>query len=500
MIEQTTIDTALSDRQLLGAALGDPTSWTTWLAVLRASFGLPLSDEQREVFATVAGDRPPPTSRVREFWCIAGRRSAKSRMAAALGVFLACFMKYRLAAGETGTVLVLAASQDQAKVVFNYARAFLTESPVLRQEIDSITASEIRLRNGIVIAIHSNSFRTIPGRTLCACIFDEVAKWRDESSATPDIETYRAVLPALLTTKGMLIGISTGYRRTGLLYQKHRDCFGQDNNDILVVQGSTLTFNLTLTEADLAAQIAADPEAAVGEWEGGFRNDLSSLLSHELIDAAIQHGRPLELPPRDFAYSAFTDSAGGVGGGDAYTLCITHTEPDDQCVVDLVRGVAGQFDPQAVTASYAKLIKEYGVHSVTGDAYGAQWVAGAWEACGIGYQKSELTKSEIYLEVLPLFARNLVHLPDHHSLVRELRLLERRTARSGRDSVDHPKGGRDDYANAVCGALNLIANNSSIYTRYDWVGGDQAASNDKGPALFGSVAAVQMHLRSYGVL
>ena len=102
--------------------------------------------------------------------------------------------------------------------------------------------------------------------------------------------------------------------------------------------------------------------------------------------------------------------------------------------------------------------------------------------------------------MLPLFARNLVHLPDHHSLVRELRLLERSTARSGKDAVSHPKGGRDDYANSVCGALNLIANNSSIYTRYDWVGGQAASNNNKGPALFGSVAAVQMHLRSYGVL
>jgi hypothetical protein len=31
--------------------------------------------------------------------------------------------------------------------------------------------------------------------------------------------------------------------------------------------------------------------------------------------------------------------------------------------------------------------------------------------------------------------------------------LERRTARSGRDSIDHPPGGRDDVANAVAGAL-----------------------------------------------
>jgi hypothetical protein len=28
--------------------------------------------------------------------------------------------------------------------------------------------------------------------------------------------------------------------------------------------------------------------------------------------------------------------------------------------------------------------------------------------------------------------------------------------RSGKDSVDHPRNGRDDHANAACGALHMI--------------------------------------------
>ena len=43
------------------------------------------------------------------------------------------------------------------------------------------------------------------------------------------------------------------------------------------------------------------------------------------------------------------------------------------------------------------------------------------------------------------------------SLVRELRLLERRTHRSGKDTVEHPRNGHDDYANVVCGVLSLLA-------------------------------------------
>ena len=110
--------------------------------------------------------------------------------------------------------------------MFDYTLAFLNNSPVLQKEIASTTRSEIRLKNGINIAIHANSFRSVRGRTLCACIFDEVSYWRDDTTATPDAEVYSAVLPALITTNGMLIGISSPYRRLGLMYTKHKRFFG----------------------------------------------------------------------------------------------------------------------------------------------------------------------------------------------------------------------------------------------------------------------------------
>ena len=103
---------------------------------------------------------------------------------------------------------------------------FLQMSPVLQQEIEGVTAHEVRLRGNVVLCTRAGNYRTVRGRTLLAAIIDEVAFLRDETSSMPDIETYRALLPALATTGGMLIGISTPYRRIGLLHQKHRDYFG----------------------------------------------------------------------------------------------------------------------------------------------------------------------------------------------------------------------------------------------------------------------------------
>jgi hypothetical protein len=56
-----------------------------------------------------------------------------------------------------------------------------------------------------------------------------------------------------------------------------------------------------------------------------------------------------------------------------------------------------------------------------------------------------------------LFAQGNLRLLDHKKLIVELLALERKTSRSGRDSVDHGPGSHDDYANAVCGVLSLLA-------------------------------------------
>src|SRR5262249_24934938 len=183
----------------------------------------------------------------------------------------------------------------------------------------------------------------------------------------------------------------------------------------------------------LVEQRAADPTATDAEWDALFRSDIGAFLDDELIDAAIDYGRPLELPPLDgVIYRAFTDAAGG-GGSDSYTLAIGHKE-GDAYVADCVRGTVGKFDPQSVTEEYAKLCRQYRVRTVVGDNYGRDWVAGAWRKLGFEYIRSPQPKGAIYLESLPVFTRGLARLPDHTRLVRELRLLERRTHRSGKDS------------------------------------------------------------------
>jgi hypothetical protein len=63
----------------------------------------------------------------------------------------------------------------------------------------------------------------------------------------------------------------------------------------------------------------------------------------------------------------------------------------------------------------------------------------------------------LYKELLPLITSARVALLDHPRLKAQLVGLERRTARGGKDSIDHVPGGRDDVANVAAGALTAIS-------------------------------------------
>jgi hypothetical protein len=82
-------------------------------------------------------------------------------------------------------------------------------------------------------------------------------------------------------------------------------------------------------------------------------------------------------------------------------------------------------------------------------------VTTSFKAAGISYKPSEKSKSDLYLESLPIFTRSDVSIPDFAPLLRELRLLERAAHKGGRDSVDHPRNGSDDFANSLCGCAVL---------------------------------------------
>ena len=67
-----------------------------------------------------------------------------------------------------------------------------------------------------------------------------------------------------------------------------------------------------------------------------------------------------------------------------------------------------------------------------------------------------MSKSDLYLELLPVLNTGEIELPDHPELIHQLCNLERRTRSGGKDKIDHLPGGHDDLANVAAGVAYVL--------------------------------------------
>lgn len=171
----------------------------------------------------------------------------------------------------------------------------------------------------------------------------------------------------------------------------------------------------------------------------------------DAVMTAIVNGRR-SLPPADgIDYVGFVDMSGG--SSDDACLAIAHAT-DHGAVLDVVVKQNGKppFNPRTAVSKFATLLKRYGIHRVTGDAYAGETFKIDFEAEGITYRKSSRTKSQLYEALEPALNAGEIELLDVATLQEQLLTLVMRGAR-----IDHQSGDHDDYANAAAGALVLAA-------------------------------------------
>jgi hypothetical protein len=431
-------------------------SWRPWVlcaaAVFALHYGLTAEDERFILDCLKRSSLPKqPAKRV---VLIIGRRGGKSRFAAFLAVFLACFKDYAsvLTPGERGIGMVLAPDRRQARVCFRYIEAFLDHVPMLAAMVESRTKEAIHLTNAVSIEVHTSSFRAVRGYSIVFAIVDEVAFLPQEDSSEPDQELIRALLPAMATTAGMLILISSPHAKRGVLWHAMQRYYGRDDAETLVWKAGTAAMNPRIDADVIASAREEDPTAAASEWDAEFRADLETFLTREAVDGAVVSGRLVLAPRTGVQYSAFVDPAGGTLGGDDFTGAIVHRE-GEQVVLDAIFAQRAPFSPEDTTKDLSTWLKQYHVSAVRGDRYAGEWPAEQFRKHGITYRAAEKPKSELYREFGAVLNSGQVDLLDDARLVTQLTGLERRTARGGKDSIDHPPGSHDDIANAVAGAV-----------------------------------------------
>jgi len=453
MSKPLTIIGAMNDPALFKPWFKGP-SWDNWKVFLKGLFCLPMTAKDRKTFTKFTGRKTPP-KQIREAWLPVGRRGGKSLISALVAVYLACFKDYskHLAPGEVGTVMVLAADRKQARVIMRYIEGFIDSIPMLKRLEVNRTKESIELSSRVVLEVHTTSFRTVRGYRLVAVLGDEVAFWRSDEAANPDTEILNALRPGLATTPdSLLLCLSSPYARRGELWKAYNRYYGKDG-DVLVWKASSMEMNSTIPESVINRAMEEDEAAARAEWFAEFRRDIEGFVTQEAVQEVVTERAEL-LPIEKTRYYAFVDPSGG--SQDSMTLAIAHNEKGT-VILDAIREHIPPFSPKQVVKEFCGLMKSYRITQVTGDRYGGEWPREVFRDNGITYKTSDKTKSDLYVSLLPLINSQGCELLNNKRLITQLCNLERRTARSGKDSVDHGPGGRDDVANAVAGALVLAA-------------------------------------------
>jgi hypothetical protein len=442
----------VTDPQLLGLSISPAQE-----ALLRSIYGLPLTSEQMTLWTQCTGRQSYPGKPFSEGTIVCGARAGKdSRIAVPTLLWEAVLGGHKAAKGERLVFPLIAQDARATRVAYGYARDYLTHSPVLRSCVKDIKASEIELTNGSSIICFSCTQASLRGYSIPAACLDEVAQWKVEGYVDTDLEIQTAVRRGMIGfANTRLLKVSTPFHRSGIMHSDFDRYWGQeDAHDVLVWKASSMLMHPGLSEQRLERERRLDPTRFAREYEAEWISDLSAAFDPEAIDACVVPGRK-ELPPmKDTDHFAFVDPS--AGARDLYTCCIC-VQSGEKVLQVALRYFKPPFSPADVTQQIVSLLKSYGIRKVTGDRYAGQFCQELYTRNGIDYEVSELDRSSLFLECIPLINAGRVELLDHPETIRELKMIERRVGPSGKQTLTHPSRSFcfDDRANALAGAAYL---------------------------------------------
>lgn len=442
------------------------------------ALGLSLWDKQKEILDELFEDKINHA-----VWCL-GRRSGKSTMAAVAAVYMALcqddYFRKRVRKGENYYVVTIANDLKQAKIALDFIRQLLVNSP-FEQEIVRETALEIELSNKCIFQAIPASARASRGKAVTLAVFDEVAFSLDTDANRGARALFDALSPAIaqFAPYSKILELSSPWIADGVFHEHFMQARSGEFKGMSARQIPTWAINPGLKWGCDFLENARkkDPETFAVEFGAEFRNNNSTLVAPEVIDAAVNKDRTTLIPQRELmgTYVLALDPARGGKGRDDYVACIVHYE-GDRLVVDKFHEfeanfeIAGKMEVNIAEVEYwiAEQHRMYDFESIALDQYNSastiQSLSKSFPICELTWSVS--TKMKAFGKLKELLNSGLIELPNHKKAISQLKNLGVIYRASGQWTVTGGKESSiDDYCFCLAAAILQATKEDSI----DWL-------------------------------
>ena len=495
IIERVPFEIAIKGEKLLKPrwdALSGPQK-----TILKAFYGLNLTEEELVFWSILQGgvtynELFEPTSitlvpyapkEYSKLVAVLGRRSGKTDMvvstAAAYEITLGGHKQY-VRPGQEFKALFFAQSKGDAEKNMNFIKLALEESELLKGEIKEAIATEIRLKNGLIVEPVPVGKAVGRGHAVPVVIMDEAAFWyTDPNAANPDFEVLRAVSYSQLQFPNPKIFIpSTPWAEQGILWEAFKAgtegrklqceaCKTKQNficehpldarakhTDMLMVHASTAAMkNPLITRKRLVEIHRDDPEAFPRESGAQFIKSVSGWLNGNKIEKAINLGvykRSAKRGANAPTYVACIDPA---FRKDSFAMTIGHHDAKQGIVQDFIRYWEPQpgepLKPGTVLNDIKGHLDEYGISMVYSDQYQLESLQQLALDRGFtinGYDFTGSSKSKICGSFKVVLDNERLNLLEHELQKEQLSKLQRQVLQSGHIRIAAPGNQHDDLA------------------------------------------------------
>lgn len=433
--------------------------------ILRAQYGLPLNDEQLEIFDKLTdGQKYIPGYERSEGVYVLGARSGKSFLSSIIALYESTvreprYRKY-LNPGERGYVIIVATRLLQSQMIIGASCLRMLENSRIAHFVSDAIACEILLTNDISILSIPCSSTAGRGLPILTLLLDEAAWYRQEGPKQ-DVEIFRALRPRMSQFFGAkFLAISTPASKQGLLFDLYEEGIDKDRPTPgrLTVHGSTLEINPEVDPEFLLSEKRRDPENYDREFMALFCEQVDSFFPADKLRLCFTLSGDVSFD-NQFRYHCAVDQS-GLSGKDRFAMSIAHREKDG-VIIDISRTWATKSGDKII-AEIKETVNPYGISTISVDRYSGGWVKEAFGRQGFEVEVRDLLPP-IYVNMKSLVIANRVSLPDTKGLKEGLLQTVAFYGKSNKLSIGHERTseGHGDEADSVATAVWLASKSNS---------------------------------------